>query len=613
MAGAACSSARQFCVRSVFERGRATLPATMARFNYSCSHDAKHGQARHGTVFALLSSVMAASNVVTIDEVWAARRRMLDDLLTELRERAGERAGEVKLIETHVSWVLLGADEVYKIKKPVKLPFLDFSTFERREEACRNEVRINRRLAPRTYLGVAPVRKSPKGQHTFGSRGVIVDWAVRMKRLDESRRADNLLIHHKLTREQVDAVAVAIASFHADSPSTPRIAWFGAPERIQSNAVANFTALHEEAASDLITEGGMDEIERWQGSFLGGHRDLFEQRMIDGAIRDGHGDLRLEHVFFDGDDASPKIDFEIIDGIEFDDRYRLGDVCADIAFFAMDLARLGRVDLAERFIAMYARAANDFELYRLVDFYESYRACVRAKIAAGVAGDHLAPEAVVDMARAEARRYLLLAQSVRRRSVIGPVVVAIGGSIATGKSTLAERLAEELSAPIIDADRTRKFLLGVRPTEHDAADTAWKGAYDPEFSAKVYSEVLRRADAVLSSGRPVILDASFRTKKARAAARELASQHNVPFRLIECVSPIELSRTRLEARQASSLEKDKISDATTEILDAFTKAYEPIDELSPTEHIKVDSSGSIESAIAEVEREIETWPRGLVG
>jgi predicted kinase len=347
----------------------------------------------------------------------------------------------------------------------------------------------------------------------------------------------------------------------------------------------------------------MDDIERWQLAFLRGRSDVFENRMRAGSVRDGHGDLRLEHVFLNQADD----DLEIIDGIEFDERYRYGDVCADIAFLAMDLARLGRVDLAERFIATYARTTNDFDLYAVLDFYESYRACVRAKISASGAAARWAPEHIRKAAAADARRYLLLAQSARRRPIIPPVLVAVAGSIATGKSTLAERLALELSAPIVDADRTRKFMLGRPPTEHVSAH-AWEGAYDPAFTKRVYDEVFRRAGVVLSSGRPVIIDASFRAAESRLAARALASEHNVPLRVLECVAPTEICRERLAQRAAFA----NVSDATPELLDAFTARFEPIVELPVSEHVKIDTSGTGGDPIEQARRVIDTWPRGLV-
>ena len=541
--------------------------------------------------------------VATHEEIWTTRRRLVDDLLAELRERAAAAGDQrpVELVETHISWVLLGP-EVYKIKKPVVLPFVDFSSFEARERACRTEVRINRRLAPRTYLGVVPIRRRADGTFTLRAGGAIAEWAVHMVRLDEARRADVLLERGDLQREHVDALAVAVAAFHADAPSTPRIARYGAPELVERNVRDNFASLRA-CDVELVSEEVLREIERWQCSFVSDHRESFERRRVDGAVRDGHGDLRLEHVFLHAHDQ----DFEIIDAIEFDDRYRFADTCADVAFLAMDLARMGRVDLAERFLAVYARTANDFELYRLVDFYESYRACVRAKIAATTLTGPKSSDEVEAKARGDARRYLLLAQAARRRSVLDPVVVAVAGGIASGKSSLAERLGEELSAPIVNADRTRKHMIGLAPTAHASAG-AWQGAYDVGFSERVYEEVLRRADAVLASGRPVIIDASFRSASARRAARDLARAHGAPFWLLECTAPLELCRLRLAARDASS----SVSDATTDILDSFYKAYEPIEELDVTEHVRIDTSRDVEDAVRQARRVIETWPRGLV-
>ncbi len=178
------------------------------------------------------------------EEVWTARRRMVGDLLAELRERAlaTDDSRAVRLVETNFSWVLLGP-EAYKIKKPLTLPFLDFSTYEAREEACRTEVRLNRRLAPCTYLGVVAVRRRSNGRFTFNAGGAVVDWAVRMVRLDDETRADVLLERDALTHAHVDAIAHALALFHARCPSNPRLARFGAPEVVEQNVVENFVSL----------------------------------------------------------------------------------------------------------------------------------------------------------------------------------------------------------------------------------------------------------------------------------------------------------------------------------------------------------------------------------
>lgn len=522
---------------------------------------------------------------------------MLDDLVAEL---CGDGGPAVETIETHVSWVLLGA-EVFKIKKPVTLPFLDYASLEARERFCHEEVRINRRLAPTTYLGVVPIYRDAQGRFSFHPRGEIADWAVRMRRLDDDARADVMLARGTLTPDAIDRIASGIARFHETCETGPEIAQAGSIEAIERNVLDNFDAARTLPAH-LVPAKDTWEVEAWQLAVLRGHRADFERRIADGRIRDGHGDLRLEHVFFTGEAT-----FEVIDGIEFDPRYRHADVGADVAFLTMDLRRLGRVDLAERLLARYARETNDFDLYGVVDFYESYRAMVRAKIASMVASEAMVDDARWAGALAQARRDLVLALSARHRTVLPPLVVAVAGGIAAGKSTLANALADELGAPVIEADRTRKHMLGLASTTH-ADVAAWSGPYDVGFSDRVYAEVLRRAAIVLASGRSVVLDASFRSKEARHAARELAATFGVPFRLLECTAARETCRTRLRARDRATA----TSDGRLEIYDAFASSFEPIRELPPTEHFTIDTSTSIEKTIARAHDIVETWPRRLV-
>jgi predicted kinase len=223
-----------------------------------------------------------------------------------------------------------------------------------------------------------------------------------------------------------------------------------------------------------------------------------------------------------------------------------------------------------------------------------------------LARDHGAPEALRARADREARRYFLLALSADRRPLLVPRVVAIGGVIAAGKSTIAELLGDRLSAPVIDSDRTRKAMLGVAPTEH-VNDPSWRGAYDPRFTDRVYDEVLRRARVVLRSGRPVVLDASFRSPEMRRRARELAAEHAAPFTLVECVAPAELCRARLAERAKGAA----VSDGRADIFDDFVARYQPPAELSPLEHLRLDTSRPLADTIAQLTAHIETWPKGL--
>lgn len=352
--------------------------------------------------------------------------------VTSLRDDLAKELGEPR--ETHISWVFLTGDAVYKVKKPVELGFLDFSTLTAREEACRAEVELNRRLAPDVYHGVVPITREGK-THRVGGDGEVVDWAVHMRRLRDDDRADVLVTRGELSIEHVDRIATTLAEFHAKCRADEETAAFGAPDVVSRNVREAFSAT--EAAHTLLTPAEADELEGWQLGFLESRRSLFEERAAKGRVRDGHGDVRLEHVYLEG----PRRDvIRIIDGIEFNERFRYADVCADLAFLSMDLAWHGRVDLAERALAKYAQVSNDFDLYLLVDFYESYRAYVRAKIASLVAADPSVSSAARQRQREQARRYFKLALAVERPPLIGPMVVAVGGVIASGKSTVADRL-----------------------------------------------------------------------------------------------------------------------------------------------------------------------------
>ncbi len=505
----------------------------------------------------------------------------------------GQLVGELllpgmELIETHISWVFLGGGDVWKVKKPVDFGFLDFSTADKRHAACLAEVELNRRLAPHVYLGCIPITRDNHGRARFGGSGEPIDWAVQMVRLPEEDRADLRLASGRLSASHLDRVAVRLARFHESARCDEETTQIGGLETVKANVEENFAQTRAELGRYLDPDQAA-QVKAWQRQFLDRKASLFAARQAAGRVRDGHGDLRLEHVYLTDDDYAAGEDdgseVVIVDCIEFNHRFRFADVCADVAFLAMDLSWHGRPDLAERFLAAYARAANDFDLYPLVDFYESYRAFVRGKIASfGIASGRLdfpgRQEAI-----GEARRYFLLALASERRALAPPRLLAIGGMIASGKSTIAENLGAELAVPVVDADRTRKFLLGRAPAEA-IDDPAWQGAYSPTRTAEVYSEVLRRAEAVLQSGRSVIVDASFRAREHRLAARQLADYHGVPFRFIECRAKPEICRQRLRDRER----RQSVSDGRLEIFDEFVARWQPVDELPASEHLVLDTS-----------------------
>jgi uncharacterized protein len=528
----------------------------------------------------------------------------------------------VEVVETHVSWVFLGEREVFKVKKPVALGFLDFSTREARRRACEAEVALNRRLAPGVYLGVVPVTRDGAGRHRLAmpgetvpsppDMGEAVDWAVRMRRLPDAVRADHLLAAGRLTPAHLERLADRLAAFHAAARADAETACYGTAEAIAGNVRENF---RQTAATvgRYLDPAQAAEVEGWQLDFLARRGELFAARVAAGRVRDGHGDLRLEHVYLDppgGAGGGPQAadsggGVTVIDCIEFNERFRYADVAADVSFLSMDLAWRGRVDLAERFLALYARAADDFDLYPLVDFYESYRACVRAKVSSFLAAEEGADAGARERADAEARRYYLLALAAVRRPLLGPAVVAVGGLLAAGKSTIAGEIAAALSAPVLDADRTRKRLVGVEDTA-PLHVPPWQGPYAPEWSDRVYAELARRAAAVLASGRAVVVDASFHSRERRRALRRLAAGRGVPFHFVECRAAPELCRERLRRRAAGG-----VSDGRLEIFDDFVAGWEAVTELPAGEHLILDTSLPLAESLAVLRRALPLWPPGL--
>jgi aminoglycoside phosphotransferase family enzyme/predicted kinase len=489
---------------------------------------------------------------------------------------------QVALAETHTSWVFLTDEEAWKIKRPVSFGFLDFTTVDRRLHFCEEEIRLNRRLASDVYREVAPVYLAPDGHHSFVGPGPVVDYAVRMRRLPDAWSALARLRRGRLDRRDLDRVAQRLTDFYAAADETPR---FGTIPCLRYNVEENFAQVRP-FVGDLVDVATLSEVGAFQDRWLRDRAAAFEARVAAGRARDGHGDLRLDHVYFPRPDASlPWSQPEpiVIDCVEFSPRFRCGDVASDVAFFAMELDAAGRADLAAYFLSSFAAHSQDFDLYSVVDFYLSYRAFVRAKVACFVAADIATAADLRRAKREEAARLFGLSRAYAGRPVAPPVLVAVAGGIGTGKSTLADELGWRMGAPVIGSDRTRKWLAGLRPT--DAGDPF---IYGETFSRRTYQELFRRASVVLESGRGAILDATFASRAMRDQARGLAERLGVPFLLIEvrCAEPEVVERLRRRRAQPS------VSDATEATLDAL--AVEPFTELPPEMHLVVD--GGISAA-----------------
>ena len=457
-------------------------------------------------------------------------------------------ADDLRVHRTHISVVLLAGEYAYKLKKPLDLGFLDFSTLEKRRRACEDEVRLNRRLAPDVYLGVVPVTAGPDGPR-FGGDGELLEVAVRMRRLPPEATAASRLERDELRAEALVRIARRIARFHGEADSGPEISRFGRWDVVAGNARENFeqTAAH---VGDVVAAPVHRRARRLTERSLHRLRPLIEARASRGVPRDTHGDLLLEHVYL-FPDREPPGDVVIVDCIEFNDRFRYADPVADAAFPVMDLLVRGRRGLARRFADAYFEAAGDQEGRRLLDLYTSYRAAVRAKVKGIAARQADVPADERRTARRRARAHWLVALGTLAPPGRRPCLVLVGGLPGTGKSTLARGLAERAGFRVIASDRVRKTLAGL-PVDADASAPFGEGLYDQSWHDRTYRACLEEADRALLRGERVLVDASFREDRRRRAFLRLARRRGVPVLWLLCRADPAEARRRLEERRGDA-------------------------------------------------------------
>lgn len=490
----------------------------------------------------------------------------------------------VDVVQTHLSHVFLTRNRVYKLHKDVDLGFVSFTTQRARNEDGLRELHLNRRLAPDVYLGLAPVER------VGGSFQVVATVAdpttvgvgehcVVMRRLPEGRDARSLLEAGALGRPALRRLATQLARFHRDH-SLGRPSPFSPDEwllRIAHPVEANFESLlgHTPMVVPEKDVSRLRDLTQQAFERLGLY---FERRRENGRATDAHGDLHLDHVWFESDDADPIV----IDCIAFDEGLRRIDAAADLAFLTMDLGNRGHRDLAELLLATYAAVADDYDLYHVIDFYMSYRAAVRAKVAALESVDPGVPEAQRGEARQRAQRRIDFALDVLAPRSPGSVHL-VGGIIGTGKSTVARALAEETGAAVISSDAVR-----LRMDDEETRPAGWQeGRYSLKSTERVYAAMLERAEAVVASGRDVVLDASWSRRDRRERARAAARAWGATTAFVEVCCPREITLARLEERQRRG---DDASEAGPEIYDDFAAAFEAPDEWPEAARFLVDSS-----------------------
>jgi aminoglycoside phosphotransferase family enzyme/predicted kinase len=493
-------------------------------------------------------------------------------------------AAGVERIQTHISHLFLTGERVYKLRKNVDLGFVRFADREERNADCLREVQLNRRLAADVYLGVAPLLLDG-GPPRFGAvaetlcrltGGEVPEHCVVMRRLPAHRDALSLLERGLLGAAQLDRLALAVARFHRRSSlGTPAsfepVAWRTRCTEPLEDSFRLLGELPTQLVSARVLEGARGLARR----FVSEHADRFEARRVAGRAVDGHGDLHLQHIWFDRDDAEPVA----IDCLEFDEGLRRVDAAAEVAFTAMDLVYRGRRDLAERFLRIYAQERDDFDLYGVVDYFIGYRAAVRAKVAGLAAGDPAIEDAQRAGAAKSARRHLVLCEHALREASPGALVL-VGGVVGTGKTSLADALADRLFGVPVASDRVRRELAS-RRADPDASDR-----YASEAKARVYAGLLERARPVSTSGRTAILDATWSRRIDRAHARALAAELGARTLFVETRCPPELALQRLARRQAWGRDA---SDAGPAYHAESVAGFEGFDEATEGERVVVDT------------------------
>jgi len=499
--------------------------------------------------------------------------------------------------QTHISWLFFTDSFVYKLKTPVNFGFLDFTTLEARKFFCEEEVRLNRRLAPEIYRGVVEV-KAHDGRIQVEGLGETVDYAVQMRRLPEERMLPTLMARGKVTVTTIRQLARLIADFHAQAETGDDIDQAGSVATILANWQENF-ALTWPYLDFPLRRDTWDNIRARVLAFCRTRAQLFGQRIAEGRIRDCHGDLRAEHICF----TEP---IAIFDCIEFNRRFRYGDVAADVAFLAMDFDAQGSPEFSQTLVQAYVEHSGDRGLLSVLDFYKCYRAFVRAKVECFRADEPTVSAGEKRMALKTANRLCLLAGRYAN-ALQRPWLLVSCGLMGTGKSVLAEALARRLDLEVLSSDVTRKRLASVRATTSSAAAYG-EGLYTAEWTEATYTQVFQEAEGLLSRGRSVLIDASFQRARHRLQAMALAQRLGAEFCVLECWCPEEEIRRRLEARAARG---GAVSDGRWELIAQQRQHFEPLFDVPPQHHLRVDTTRPPEVVAEEVMGQLSPTDQAL--
>ena len=488
----------------------------------------------------------------------------------------------VKLIETHISWLLLTGDYAYKIKKPLDLGFLDFRELEARRHYCEEELRLNRRLAEPVYEAVVPITGTPEAPVVNGE-GTPQEYAVRMRQFDPEKTLDRLSERGELTPEHLDELAQRVATFHETVPALAPDSPLGDPDDLREAMVANITTALEYLEDNADRRQAQALLEWTQDTFEQ-QRERIQRRLAEGRVRECHGDLHLGNIaLFEGR-------ITVFDCIEFNPGFRWIDTANDLAFLLMDLESRNQPACSTRVLNKYLEQSGDFDALPLLRLFRAYRAMVRAKIAL------LSPAETNDTRHQNLARYRRYAELAEHYSLIPqPWLAATTGYSASGKSRISAALAEQFNMIRLRSDVERKRLFGLRPT--DSSESAQDaGIYTSEATQQTYQRLETLAHQALATGYPVIVDSAALRRDERNSLAGVAESLAVPFVLIVCEAPESVLRDRIRARTEH---KGEVSEADEAVLEHQLAHAEPIDdsERSHTIHVHTHKPGAGEALI----------------
>jgi uncharacterized protein len=494
------------------------------------------------------------------------------------------RPRRVLSTQTHISWVFIASPFVFKVKKPVNLGFLDFSTLEKRHHFCQRELELNRRLCPDVYRDVLPIYKTPS-HFSFKTKGKIAEYCLKMKELPKGWFLGELLAKGRVGEGEINRIISRLRRFYESQKPNREIEQWGIPKKLKISTDENFAQI-EPFVGRTISPAAFETARYFTNEFYARNEKLFRRRIQQHRIRDCHGDLHLDHIHL-----TPKAT-TIFDCIEFNHRFRFIDVANDVAFLAMDFDFKGRSDLGNLLLRNCAREFHDPEMLKLSDFYKCYRALVRGKVES-IQTISIKTRKAAKHVQAAARYFRL----ALRYTVSGsePLLLAVIGRVGTGKSTVAHALGSELNWPVFSSDQIRKRLAGV-PLTRRTPTRKRAEVYSRQMTAKTYNELLARGVVAAKTQGGAIIDATFSGAANRELLRQKCEKAHLPFQAVELEVDLGEIERRLRARNKTV---GVISDARLEDLEGLLAAYETPSQLSPN-LIKVPADNAVADTVESV-------------